>query len=136
MRTFCFNTVNWAAGQNEPSLSNLDAERKAVREKLHSIEDRKAALETELSKYPPMPRDVMTREEIQLLGSLDRLNGELARLTETYENLLLESSEAILLSLAEDSKRIKWLTIWLVVLTAVLSLGTILDVLERLGLMK
>ena len=116
-------------------MSNLDAERKTVRDKLRSIEDQKAALEAELSKYPPLPYDKMTQEEL-VVRRLDGLNGELARLTETYENLLLESSEVLRPSLAEDSKRIKWLTIWLVVLTAVLSVGTLLDVLQRLGLMR
>ncbi len=51
-------------------------------------------------------------------------------------NLLLQSTELILTGLARDSKAVRWLTIWLVVLTAVLSIGTILDVLSRLGFLK
>ena len=82
-----------------------------------------------------MPHDQVTDEEIQLVNRREVLGREIAALTETYENLLLEATEEILKSLAEDSKAVKRLTFWLVVLTAVLSIGTIIDVLTRLGLM-
>ena len=117
-------------------MSTLDEERRAVKEKLQKLEGEKASIEVEMAASLYKTRESMTQHELQQVHRLDALNGEIATVIETYENLLLESTEVVLIGLAEDSRVIKRLTVWLVVLTLVLSLGTILDVLARLGLIR
>ena len=114
-------------------MSTLDEERRGLKTKIQGLEKEKTEVETKLSVYPPGSRKDISSEEAHLRQRREALGQEIAILVESYENLLLESTEVILQGLAQDSKAVKWLTIWLVVLTAILSVGTMLDVLTRIG---
>ncbi len=117
-------------------MPSLEEERKTLKSRIRGLEDEKATVDTQLARFPPMPHDNPTNEEAVLFNRHNDLSHEIAMLTESYENLMLESTEAILQGLAEDSRAVKRLTVWLLILTFVLSLGTILDVLTRLGILR
>ena len=114
-------------------MTGLDERRSEVLTRIGRLRKRYKELAVKISKYPPLPHDGVTEEEVRDRSEYATMPDLIASAGNEYSALILESSERSLASLKLDTKAVKWLTISLVVLTAVLAVSTVVDVLLRAG---
>ncbi len=110
--------------------------RNQLQQKIRGLENEKMQVEIALSGYPAMPHDGVTDEEMRLSNRHSAIIREPALHTEAYENSILDSLDIYLSQLSADSRWIKWFTIVLVAMTAILAIATLFDFLVRLGFLK
>ncbi len=113
--------------------TDLRERRNEIRRRIQDSERKRSEIAVVLSTFPPMPHDGVTEYEIGIRNDYARLAQEIARLSEEFSSLTLETVEAYLAEMSTDGKKVRWLTLVLVILTGILGVETLVLILRELG---